>query len=114
MGIKDKIIAANDLKTKTVDVPEWGVKVVIRTMTGAEKSNFEVSTIAEDGKVDRKDFRAKMLSQCLVDEEGKRIFADEDLDILGTKSAAVIERLWGIASKLNAYSKKDVDELTKN
>ena len=40
---KAKILAANDVTTETIDVPEWGGEVAIKTLSGVERDQFEDS-----------------------------------------------------------------------
>ena len=47
---KAAILAAEDLKTETVAVPEWGGEVRVRTLTGTERDAFESGLVAEGGK----------------------------------------------------------------
>lgn len=54
---REAILSADDLPAETVDVPEWGGKVRIRTMTGSERDAFESSLIGTGGKDTSKDLR---------------------------------------------------------
>lgn len=114
---RDDILKADDLTTQTINVKEWGGAVIIRTMTGAERDYFESSLFSDKGAdktANIKNLRARLLSLCLVDGDGKRLFADKEIEMLGSKSAKVLDRLYTIAAKLNAIGAKDEEELTKN
>jgi hypothetical protein len=113
MGIKEKILGAADRNGKEVQVKEWDTTVYVRTMTGTERDAFEGS-ILRDGKVSPDGLRAKLLVRCLADENGNRIFSDEEFEALGSKSAKVIDKLFAIAQKVNGIGQEDVDDLTKN
>lgn len=110
---RDQILAAEDLKTEIVKVPEWGGEVIIRTMDGEGRDAFEASLMS-NGKRDIKNFRAKLLSQCLIDDKGNRLFTEADINALGKKNAGVLARLTDIANGLNKISEADVEELAKN
>lgn len=113
---KDQIIGADDLPYQDIEVPEWGGSVRVRTMTGSERDAFEDSiSKVVDGKfeMDRKDYRAKLLSRVLVDDKGQRIFSDKEVDLLGRKSAKAIGRLMDVAQELNALSKGETEALEK-
>jgi hypothetical protein len=115
LKIKEAILAADDLVTETVKVPEWNMTVYIRSMSGQERDKFESSAFnASTGKVNAENLRAKLVSMCLVDKEGSRIFSDKEAVELGKKSAKVLSRLYDIATKLNALSDDDIEELAKN
>ena len=38
---KDAILAAKDTDVHEVDVPEWGGSILLRSMTGAQRNNYE-------------------------------------------------------------------------
>ncbi len=110
---RDQILAAQDLKMKTINVPEWGGEVIVRTMDGEGRDALETSLIS-NGKRDLKNFRAKLLAQCLVDDKGNRLFTEADINALGKKNAAILARLADVANELNKLSEADVEELVKN
>jgi len=105
---KEQIIGANDLTKEEVDVPEWGGSVIVRTMTGTERDRFEATIIGKD----QSNFRAALLSLCLIDDKGQRLF-DNPVE-LGKKSAAILDRLLGVANRLNGIGKREEEVLLKN
>lgn len=113
---RDEILAVNDLQIQAVDVPEWGGKVYIRGLRGRERDQYEESLLggAIGGRISYDNARAKLLVRCICDEHGERIFRDEDADVLGTKSAIVLDRLFGIASRISGLTPGDVEELLGN
>ena len=111
------ILAANDVKTETVTIPEWGGDVLVKVMTGRERDSWEASIVESKGKVvevNRDNARAKLVARCLVDESGARLFTDSEALLLGNKSASALDRAYEVAVKLNRIGAKDLDELTKN
>ena len=118
---RDQILGAEDLKRELVEVPEWGGSVFVRAMMGTERDSYEESVlqISQNGKgVTAKPIlaamRAKLCARCIVDESGARLFTDEDVDALGTKSAAALDRVFAVAQRLNAIGDKDLEELKGN
>ena len=115
---KDQILESNDLKNEAVDVPQWGGTVYVRTMTGADRDQFEASmvTVLADGtrKADLTNLRAKLVALTIVDENGARLFEASDVDRLGLKSAAAIESVFAVAQRLNGLGAKAEDEAVKN
>ena len=115
---RDEILGADDLKSEKVEVPEWCGFVYIRTMTGEERDAFETdfygATAEDETAKTRRNFRAKLVCRCAVDESGGRIFTDADAEVLGRKAAPALDRLWPVAQRLNALTQKDEDELVKN
>ena len=115
---KEQIFAAADLETITVEVPEWGGAVKLRAMSGTQRDAYENSLMEKtaDGtyKVNTENMRAKLVCYCAIDEAGSVLFTADDLNALAGKSAAVIERLFDAAQKLNGMSKNAVEDAVKN
>jgi primosomal protein N'' len=114
---RDAILQAQDLPTEQVHVPEWGGDVLVRALTGAERDRFEQSIVEQRGKSTRmnlQNIRAKLVALTVVDEQGNRIFKDEDVKWLGNKSAAALDRIFEVAQRLSGLRDEDVEELAKN
>ena len=114
---KTALLTANDLQTEDVEVPEWGGAVRVRSFTGRERDAFEASMVRGDGrdrKVDLTNMRARLVGLTVIDETGQRLFTDDEVDLLGAKSGAALDRVFAVAQKLNGLSGADVEELSKN
>lgn len=114
---RDDIVNAKDLTTQDVEVPEWGGTVRVRALNGRERDEFEQSTVEQkNGKVKQNlaNFRAKLVALTVVDENGHKLFAKNDVAILGMKSAAALQRVFNVAAELSGMSDKDVEELTED
>lgn len=112
------ILGANDMHREQVEVPEWGGYLYVATMTGAARDAYEASIITLDGtgraRQNLENIRAKLVAACAVDEQGERLFSDADALALGKKSAAALDRVFSVASRLNAVTEDDVRDLAKN
>lgn len=114
---KEQILDAQDLETREVEVPEWGGVVLVKGMTGVERDDFEAQMIVGKGKnttVNMKNVRAKLVAASVVDEDGQRLFTDQDVQALGKKSAAALDRVFAVAQRLSKIGKDDIEELAKN
>jgi len=114
---KEQIVAAKDIKTEVIDVPEWGGSVIIREMTGKVREEFEMfvqERRGADDSLNLRGMRTLVLSQTLVDEEGNALFTKDDVAVLGDKNAAVIDRLFTVAMELNKIGDTQMKELRKN
>ena len=114
---KDDILQAQDLPIERVSVPEWSGEVLVRGLTGAERDKFEASIVIRKG--DKAEFnpdnmRAKLVALCVVDEQGNRLFSDKDVEFLGKKSAAALDRVFQVAQRLSGISPGAVEDLGKN
>src|SRR5690606_8148835 len=118
-----------------VRVPEWDsddieAYVLVRGMTGVERDDWEAAQapdpeIARNWKrltaAQRQAFirqrmqgtRARLVVRCCVDEDGNRIFTDADADMLATKSAAALDRIYKVAARLSGVSDDDVAEIAE-
>lgn len=113
---RDDILKSDDLATEDVDVPEWGGVVRIRGLTGTQRDGFEASVVKMNGpnkQYNLANIRARFVALCVVDDEGKRLFSDQDVKQLGEKSATALERVWTAARKLSGMSDDDVEELAE-
>lgn len=111
MLTKAQILGAIDLPSETVNVPEWGGAIVVRTMTGTERDTFE-QDLADDK--DNPIFRARMLVRCLTDENGAPLFTDDDVDALSAKSCKALERVYNVARRLNGIGNDQAEALRGN
>lgn len=113
---RDDILNASDLKTEKIEVPEWGGHVYIRGLTGAERDAFESGMVSMRGRhrdVNLENIRARLVALVTVDEDGKRIFADKDIALLGSKSATALDRVFSAARRLSGLTEEDVNELAE-
>lgn len=108
---KAKILAAKDVKlSEAVPVPEWGGDVFIKTLSGTERDFFEESYSQNKMKA----FRARFLVLTLCDENGERLFGDNEVDSLSGKSSTVLNRLFEKAWDHNAFTNDAVESLGKD
>lgn len=104
---KKSILAVDDVRKERFHVPEWKGDVFLRVLTGTDRDRFEESYADQKMKA----FRIRFLLLALCDEDGERLFSDEEADILGKKSSVVINRLFEAGWKLNAFTQEAVDAL---
>lgn len=111
---RDDILKADDIKTERVEVPEWGGTVIVKSLTGRQRDEFEGSMIEQRrGKavMNTANMRAKLVAWACVDESGERLFTNADITDLGEHNAAPVNRIYTVAAKLSGLSDDDVDEM---
>lgn len=122
-SLKERILAADDRPFRDVPTPEWakaGVESVrVVTMTAADRDEWEAAALiaraSSEGTARLRNLRAELVARCAVDAEtGERIFGTEDVEALGRKSAKCVDRLFSIATELNAVTEADMRALEKN
>ena len=112
---KSQILAAADLVTEDVAVPEWGGTVRVRAITAAERDAFETSVVGDGkGKRNLVNLRARLVALAIVDEGGQRLFSDAEAEALGGKSGAAMDRVYAVAQRLSGLTEQDVKELEGN
>jgi len=114
---KEAILNAHDTEYELVDVPEWGGKVRVKTLTGDERDGYEQSLIDQRGNVTAPKLagaQARLAALTIVDDDGNRLFNDADVKALGAKSAQALNRVFDVAIRLSRMTQRDVEELVGN
>lgn len=117
MSLRDQILAADDVTVEEVKVPEWGMAVRVRGITAADRDRLEAATVEQRGKdtkLNLQNIRARLVAYSVVDEQGARVFSEEDIALLGQKSATAVNRVFEVASRLSGLGQQDLDQLTGN
>lgn len=112
-ALREQILSSDDIVTREIKVPEWGCTLTVTTLTGAERDDYEAGLI-KDRQPDLRNMRAKLCARCIVDKDGKRVFADFDIEALGKKSALALDKVFEVAQQLNGIGVKELEELAKN
>jgi hypothetical protein len=112
VSLRDKILAADDIQSELVDVPEWGVTVEVRGMNGADRSRIlEMASSSDDGKIGVGTMYVETVIAATYDPEtGERVFSAADRDGLMGKSAAAIDRIATVGMRLSAMDKEAQDD----
>jgi hypothetical protein len=118
------ILAAAALKTEEVRVPEWmdpesGADVVlVRELRGRERDEWEASLAVQRGRQmvpDVANMRAKLAARAIVSpDDGEPLFSQQDVAALGELSAAALDRVFEVASRLSGLNPDALEEKAKN
>ena len=124
MDLRQAILTADDLRREPVEVPEWGVTVYVRSLTGAELDEYQMAVAdAEKKAAERnghgpilglRNHRAKLVQIATVDADGKPIFCPGDEVLLGRRNAKAINRVYEKAVELCGLSDEERAEIAKN
>lgn len=115
MALRDQILNAKDLRAETVHVPEWGVDVLVQSMTSGERG--EVLEVVRDaaGNVRLGKLQILMVLKCAKDPETKqRVFEDSDYDVLASKAAGAVERIALAALRVSGLGDQAQEIAEKN
>lgn len=114
---RDMILKSTTLRTEEVSVPEWGGAVLVRELRGRERDEWEASLAVQRGRQmvpDVANMRAKLVARSVVDGAGEPVFTQQDVSALGELSAAALDRVFEVASKLSGLNEKDLEEMAGN
>jgi hypothetical protein len=120
---RDAILKADVLRTEEVRVPEWadpgsGADVVlVRELRGRERDEWEASLAVQRGRQmvpDVANMRAKLVARTVVDADLEPVFTQQDVNALGELSAAALDRVFEVASRLSGLNPDDVEAKAKN
>lgn len=113
---RNAIVASQDIETAIVAVPEWGGDVCVRAINGRTQAEFakRVTEAQDKGAGDLWGLKLWLVAQCLVDENGARLFADGEESILAEKSAKVINRIADRVMELGGMTEDSQKEVRGN
>lgn len=114
---REEILAADDLPTWTLAVPEWGGEVRMRALNGAQYEEVELRLHRFKSSPTGEGWRGMKLlvaRYSMVSESGDPLFDTKTIDQLSTKNAAALERVFKSAMAGNGMLKEDVEKLEKN
>ena len=107
---KESIMGVSDLPTEVVEVSQWGGSVKVRGMNAGERDRFE-EAIRKHGMAN---LRSLLASMTIINEDGKRMFSDKEVDKLAEKSAEALDTIVEVASRLSGLLDEDVEILEGN
>lgn len=113
---RDQILAIHDQVVEEVPVPEWNGSVLVQSLSGRERDDYEarhVSTKGNSTTVNMRNARAHLVSLVVVDEQGGRIFSEADIAALGKKNAAALDKIFAVGCRLAGITEDDLKELTE-
>jgi len=112
--LRGTILNAVDIQEELVEVPEWGVTVLVRGMTGKQRSRFLRAATNEAGEVSFDRFYPELVIATTYDPDSRTVlFGPADRDALNEKSATALERLANVATRLSGLSSREVEDAKK-
>jgi len=117
---RDEILAKRCFGVKELDIPDFGV-VCIRKWSGKDRAKFLQASIRPEGDSigvnydNIFDNMALVVAISLCDDQGQRLFAESDVDLIGTDmDANTIQCIYEEALKLNTLNATAVSDAAKN
>lgn len=119
MSIRDKIKAAQDLTEEVVEVPEWGVEILLRSPNGRVRARL-VSMFVDPETGEQRSFDASIMypgllvATCFDPETREPLFTADDGEWLLEKNGGVVERLALRAMRVSGLDEDAVDRAKGN
>ncbi len=126
LASKEDLLKGDVLQKELVKL-SGGLEVYVREMTGTEKNIWERSMLKKvppiggsrnkqpEFETSLEDYRAKLAVSTICNEAGALLFTMREAKELGNKlSAANLEKIADVASRLNVITEEDQEELVKN
>jgi hypothetical protein len=108
--IRSAILKAEDHDAELVEVPEWGVTVEVRSMTARARAALQKRFAGRD-EFDLAEYYADMLIAAVYDpESGEPLFEVADREALKDKSAAVLDRVSDVVTRLSGMGVGALEE----
>lgn len=92
-----------------VELPELGKTAHVRRMGNEDRIRWIVS-VGDDNAANM----TELLVRCLCDEQGKRLFADDERDVVAQFDGAAGELLTHAALRVNGLASESVSDAKKN
>lgn len=99
--LRERIFAPRPVRTRAVDMPEWGGTVYVRALSVAETERMDAKILGPDS--DKGSMIVDMAIATACDESGAPIFTAADADALAALPAAEMRRLYQAGAKFNKF-----------
>ncbi len=108
LDLRSLVLAADDIVTEPVEVPEWKVTLHVRTMTGSARADMlNAASDPETGQMDFKSMYPNIIVATVVNPDtGVPIFTPADVDLLNQKSGKALERVAQAGMKISGMGEE--------
>ena len=115
-SLRDKILAAQDIPTEVVNIPEWGVDVLVRGMSAGDRITLMQNAFDQTTQqVNMSIVYPDVVVSCTYDPgSDEPVFTPADKDAILAKSSAAVERLANVGLRLSGIGKEEQDAAGKD
>jgi hypothetical protein len=115
-ALRDKILAADDIKEELVTIPEWGVTVKVRGFTGQQRAEYIVGNmnLAGTGLDPVRGTASLVIAAALDPETDEPVFGPADRDALMSKSGKALDTVGAVALRLSGMMPEAVEAAKKD
>lgn len=116
MGLRDLILKSEDIKLNKIHVKEWGCDIYIKQICPREQNEYFQWCDEERkkyGELSIGRVNSKYVTMLVCDENGKRVFSDDDFDKIMEKNACVINYIAEKINDINTFTTAEVEDIAK-
>ena len=113
MLTREQIESKPGFTIKEIPIPEWDGTVCIRSWTANEMDEY-ATWVDTGGSVTKKRAHAKIAAISLCDPDGKRMYADGEIDTLGDRNGAALDRIVKEAMSHNGLGSDAIESAEGN
>lgn len=115
-SLRDKIFSAQDIPTEVVNIPEWGVDVLVRGMSAGDRITLMQNAFDQTTQqVNMSIVYPDVVVSCTYDPDSNEpVFTPADKDAILAKSSAAVERLANVGLRLSGIGKEEQDAAGKD
>lgn len=114
MGIREALLSTTTLAQEKVVIPDVGV-VIVRAMKSGEFLALRDSCLMRGkkgrSKFDSRKFQTSLVIRCAYDEQGQRIFSDQDAEAIDEMPSTVVEKITDAAARLCGITPEDEEAM---
>jgi hypothetical protein len=111
----DDIVAASDIRYEYVDVPEWGGRLKLKSLTGEERGKVFTAIRAHGKQIHDEDeaqsiFYARVIAASAVDEDDKPVIGQKNALALTKKSSSALNRVYKVCARLSGLGDEEIEK----
>ena len=116
MNLRETILAADDIPSQKVEIPEWGVELLVRGMSAGDRLDLMQNAFDQTTQqVNMAIVYPDVVVACAFDPKtGEAVFTEADKPELMKKASAAIERLASVGLQLSGIGKDEQDAAGKD
>jgi len=108
-----KILDSGDISYEPLEIPEWGGKVLLKSLSGEERDRVE-SLARRFSAGEIPGYSAEIAAMTVCDGNKKLLFADADLPRLRKKSGAILRKIFDAVDRQNLLTPNGIQDAAKN
>lgn len=110
MNLRETILNAKDIKEELLEVPEWGVTLLIRGMTGKTRAAMIISGGASSASI----FTEMVIASAYDPQTNQPVFTPIDMEALNERAAGVLQTIGQVALRLSGMGPDAAEQAEKN